>query len=182
MMQNDGEKLKSRIFCFLCAVLAGCIVANILLRLDRNLQAYVIPFVESEHFKQVTLKETFFYVLFQRLKQFVILLLLYKVFPAKYIFTTVVTALLCLFGFTMSCQMYYMGWNGVCYMILCLFPHYLIYLLLLGGLAGRQKMGEYVRNKSTFIVIAFGIFLLGVCMESFLSKIFLKNFLQYIGY
>ena len=38
-MPYESEKLKSRVFYYLCMVLAGCILANIVLRCDRDLQS-----------------------------------------------------------------------------------------------------------------------------------------------
>jgi len=40
-MPYESEKLKSRVFYYLCMVLAGCILANIVLRCDRNLQVFI---------------------------------------------------------------------------------------------------------------------------------------------
>ena len=46
-MPYESEKLKSRVFYYLCMVLAGCILANIVLRCDRNLQVFILPFTDS---------------------------------------------------------------------------------------------------------------------------------------
>ena len=46
-MPYESEKLKSRVFYYLCMVLAGCILANIVLRCDRDLQVFILPFTDS---------------------------------------------------------------------------------------------------------------------------------------
>ena len=80
-MPYESEKLKSRVFYYLCMVLAGCILANIVLRCDRNLQVFILPFTDSSRLAGVSVQQTLFYVLLQRTKQVAVVYLLYKVFP-----------------------------------------------------------------------------------------------------
>lgn len=82
-MPYESEKLKSRVFYYLCMVLAGCILANIVLRCDRNLQVFILPFTDSSRLAGVSVQQTLFYVLLQRTKQVAVVYLLYKVFPPK---------------------------------------------------------------------------------------------------
>ena len=134
-MPYESEKLKSRVFYYLCMVLAGCILANIVLRCDRDLQVFILPFTDSSRLAGVSVQQTLFYVLLQRTKQVAVVYLLYKVFPPKAVFSIGMSALLFLFGFVISCQMFYLGLSGVWFLLLCLFPHYLIYLGMLYYLA-----------------------------------------------
>ena len=112
-MPYESEKLKSRVFYYLCMVLAGCILANIVLRCDRNLQVFILPFTDSSRLAGVSVQQTLFYVLLQRTKQVAVVYLLYKVFPPKAVFSIGMSALLFLFGFVISCQMFYLGLSGV---------------------------------------------------------------------
>ena len=105
-MPYESEKLKSRVFYYLCMVLAGCILANIVLRCDRDLQVFILPFTDSSRLAGVSVQQTLFYVLLQRTKQVVVVYLLYKVFPPKAVFSIGMSALLFLFGFVISCQMF----------------------------------------------------------------------------
>lgn len=108
--------------------------------------------------------------------------MLYKVFPPKAVFSIGMSALLFLFGFVISCQMFYLGLSGVWFLLLCLFPHYLIYLGMLYYLAAEaRKVGEDKNKKRMAAMILILTFFVGILSESILSKIFLKNFLQYIG-
>ena len=120
-MPYESEKLKSRVFYYLCMVLAGCILANIVLRCDRNLQVFILPFTDSSRLAGVSVQQTLFYVLLQRTKQVAVVYLLYKVFPPKAVFSIGMSALLFLFGFVISCQMFYLGLSGVWFLLLCLF-------------------------------------------------------------
>lgn len=181
-MPYESEKIKSRVFYYLCMVLAGCILANIILRCDRNLQAFVLPFADSTQLAGVSVRKTLFYVFLQRAKQVVVVYLLYKVFPAKAVFSIGMSALLFLFGFAISCQMFYLGISGVWFLLLCLFPHYLIYIVMLYYLAVEiRRVGEDKNKKRMVMLVLIMTFLVGIVSESVLSKIFLKNFLQYIG-
>ena len=172
-MPYESEKLKSRVFYYLCMVLAGCILANIVLRCDRNLQAFILPFTDSSRLAGVSVHQTLLYVLLQRIKQVVVVYLLYKVFPPKAVFSIGMSALLFLFGFVISCQMFYLGLSGVWFLLLCLFPHYLAVEV--------RKAGEDKNKKRMAAMILILTFFVGILSESILSKIFLKNFLQYIG-
>ena len=93
-MPYESEKLKSRVFYYLCMVLAGCILANIVLRCDRNLQVFILPFTDSSRLAGVSVQQTLFYVLLQRTKQVAVVYLLYKVFPPKAVFSIGMSALL----------------------------------------------------------------------------------------
>ena len=105
-----------------------------------------------------------------------------KVFPAKAVFSIGLSVLLFLFGFVISCQMFYLGISGVWFLLLCLFPHYLIYLGMLYYLAVEvRKTGEDKMRKRMAVLVLIMTFFVGILSESILSKIFLKNFLQYIG-
>ena len=172
-MPYESEKLKSRVFYYLCMVLAGCILANIVLRCDWDLQVFILPFTDSSRLVGIPV---------QRTKQVVVVYLLYKVFPPKAVFSIGMSALLFLFGFVISCQMFYLGLSGVWFLLLCLFPHYLIYLGMLYYLAAEaRKVGEDKNKKRMGAMILILTFFVGILSESILSKIFLKNFLQYIG-
>ena len=151
-MPYESEKLKSRVFYYLCMVLAGCILANIVLRCDRNLQVFILPFTDSSRLAGVSVQQTLFYVLLQRTKQVAVVYLLYKVFPPKAVFSIGMSALLFLFGFVISCQMFYLELSGVWFLLLCLFPHYLIYLPLWDSvyqMVYRESMGIW-RNHGIF--------------------------------
>ena len=181
-MPYEIEKVKGRIFYYLCIVLAGCIMANIVLRCDRDLQMFVLPFVDSDRLMKTTMRQTMLHVFWQRAKQAVVVYLFYKVFPSKAVFAIGLSVLLFLFGFGISCQMFYLGISGVWFFLLCLFPHYLIYIGLLYYLAIQvQKVGEDRKKKQITALILIMMFFVGILSESILSKIFLKNFLQYIG-
>lgn len=181
-MPYESEKIKSRVFYYLCMVLAGCILANIILRCDRNLQTFVLPFADSTQLAGVSVRKTLFYVFLQRVKQVIVVYLLYKVFPAKAVFSIGMSVLLFLFGFAISCQMFYLGISGVWFLLLCLFPHYLIYIVMLYYLAVEiRRVGEDKNKKRMVMLVLIMTFLVGIVSESVLSKIFLKNFLQYIG-
>lgn len=181
-MPYESEKIKSRVFYYLCMVLAGCILANVVLRCDRDLQAFILPFTDSSQLAGISVQKTVLYVFLQRVKQMVIVYLLYKVFPAKAVFSIGLSVLLFLFGFVISCQMFYLGISGVWFLLLCLFPHYLIYLGMLYYLAVEvRKTGEDKMRKRMAVLVLIMTFFVGILSESILSKIFLKNFLQYIG-
>lgn len=181
-MLYETEQVKSRLFFYLCMVLTGCILANIILRCDRDLQAFTLPFVESGRILSSSVRQTVVYVLIQRVKQVIVVYLLYKIFPAKHVFSIGVSALLLLFGFAISCQMFYLGIAGVWFLLLCLFPHYLIYIGLLYYLSVQMaKVPETRRKKEIVLLIVIAVLLAGILCESIFSKIFLQNFNQYIG-
>ena len=109
--------------------------------------------------------------------------LLYKVFPPKAVFSIGMSALLFLFGFVISCQMFYLGLSGVWFLLLCLFPHYLIYLGMLYYLAAEaRKVGEDKNKKRMAAMILILTFFVGILSESILSKIFLKKFFPVFVY
>lgn len=181
-MPYETEQVKSRLFFYLCMVLTGCILANIILRCDRNLQAFTLPLIESSKLLSISIRQTVVYVSMQRAKQIIVVYLLYKIFPPKHVFAIGVSVLLLLFGFAVSCQMFYLGLAGVWFLLLCLFPHYLIYIGLLYYLSVEVRKGsEDRRKKGMVLLIVLAILLTGILCESIFSKIFLKNFLQYIG-
>ena len=78
--------------------------------------------------------------------------------------------------------MFYLGLAGVWFLLLCLFPHYLIYIGLLYYLSVQMaKVPETRRKKEIVLLIVIAVLLAGILCESIFSKIFLQNFIQYIG-
>lgn len=181
-MPYESEKIKSRLFYYLCMVLVGCILANILLRCDQDLQSFVLSFTDSTQITESSVQQTVFRVLMQRIKQIVMIYLLYKVFSARTVYSFIMSAMLILLGFLISCQIFYFGIPGVCLFLLCLFPHYLIYGWILYYMATKIQKGYEGGKHKQMVIFVLGVaFLAGILSESVLSKIFLKNFLQYMG-
>ncbi len=179
-MQYEMEKMKNGIIYFLIVVLAGCVLANIMIRCKQDVSMFYLPFSDYAEIDAMSAKKTFFYVLIQRAKQLILIYLLYKAIPGQVIFRTIMTGLLFLFGFVLSCQMYYLGMRGIIWLLLCLLPHYLIYMWLLYHLY-RYKEPSHERKKIVlYIGLSAAYFIAGVLTESVVSRIFLKNFLQYI--
>ena len=85
-------------------------------------------------------------------------------------------------GIVFSMSILQFGLTGGAVAVALLFPHYLIYLGMLYYLAAEaRKVGEDKNKKRMAAMILILTFFVGILSESILSKIFLKNFLQYIG-
>ena len=85
-------------------------------------------------------------------------------------------------GIVFSMSILQFGLTGGAVAVALLFPHYLIYLGMLSYLAAEaRKVGEDKNKKRMVAMILILTFFVGILSESILSKIFLKNFLQYIG-
>lgn len=179
-MSYESEKIKNTIVYFLIIVLSGCVLANVMIRCRQDVSMFYLPFSDYAGVEALPARQTFFYVLLQRAKQLLIVYLLYKVFPGQFVFRTIMTCLLFFFGFVVSCQMYYLGMQGIIWLMLCLFPHYLIYMWLLYHLYRYQDIGGTNRQSLLYFGLTAAYFLIGVMAESIVSRIFLKNFLQYI--
>ena len=179
-MSYESEKIKNTIVYFLIIILAGCVLANVMIRCGQDVSMFYLPFSDYAGVEALPARQTFFYVLLQRAKQLLIVYLFYKVFPGPVVFRTIMTCLLFFFGFVVSCQMYYLGMQGIIWLMLCLFPHYLIYMWLLYHLYRYQDTVGTNRQSLLYFGLTAAYFLIGVMAESIVSRIFLKNFLQYI--
>lgn len=181
-MSYEAEKIKNTIIYFLIIILSGCVLANAMIRCGQDVSMFYLPFSDYAGIQTLPARQTFFYVMIQRAKQLLIVYLLYKVLPGQFVFRTIMTCLLFFFGFVVSCQMYYLGLQGVIWLMLCLFPHYLVYMWLLYHMYRYRDIGREPRKFALYIGIMFACFLIGVLAESIVSRIFLKNFLQYIDF
>lgn len=180
-MSYEIEKLRKNILYFLAVVLLGSVVANVMIRCGQNMSMYCISYTDYGSISELTNAQTFFYVLSQRAKQFLVIILLYKVFSGPLVFRTIISGLLFIFGFAASCQLYYLGMQGVLWLLVCIFPHYFVYCWLIFHMYRYQQYGRDSKQVFLYFGLIISCFIVGVLSESIISSFLLKIFLQYIG-
>ncbi|MGN0435167.1 MAG: hypothetical protein ACI4D8_00895 [Wujia sp.] len=132
----------------------------------------------------VTLKgellSDFVFIVIKRIKQLFVIALLLKCFNPELIIKLLFTITGVVFGLFITVQIYYYGPQGIIIFLLCLLPHYLVYIFLIKNL---YDFNMYYKNEKLFvrfltvIIILLGI---GLVLEGFFSKFFLTKYYQYI--
>ena len=120
------------------------------------------------------------YVLITRIKQLFIIILCIKVFGSNMIKNSISIIICFLFGMLSTVQSYYFGFVGIIEIIIYMFPHYLIYYILIGEMCkiGKSHAGNKIPiGKKCLIFI---LFLVGIVFEGIFSRFFLEKFYQYI--
>ena len=179
-MEYENEKIKRVVLYSMLIVFIGSVLANIMIWRGQDISMFYLPYSDYDSVNAISGKGIMIYVLLERTKQFLIIFLIYKVAPKTLVFRMITTSLLFVFGFVISCQMYFLGLTGVVWLILCLFPHYIIYILLIYNLFRYKEIGTDQRQRVLYIGVLVLYFVLGVVSESIFSRILIKNFLQYI--
>ncbi|MGN0367469.1 MAG: hypothetical protein ACI4EK_01710 [Wujia sp.] len=179
MARDKG--LQNSLTMFVVFAVIGSIVSNILLQMGKNLQGMTIPFITEEQFLHIEMQKAFIRVLFRRVKQFGVLYLLYRVCSPKILVRVISNAAVFLFGIILSCQMYYFGLKGILWLVLCLLPHYFIYIFLFYHLSLYDVWKQQNKSIAMFWMISITYLVTGVLSECMISRFFIKIFLQYIG-
>lgn len=162
-------------------VVTGAIFADLFLCRDTADIPFYFPFETSNRLEAYSVSKTIIYVFIQRLKQFVILYLMFKVLRPHIMMRGIVFGLSFLLGIMCSCQFYQMGILGVVWLILCLFPHYILYLWGIGAMYRLRLTKETENNRYVYGILIIAFMVTGVLSEGIISKFFLKKFLQYMG-
>lgn len=127
------------------------------------------------------------YTIIQRTKQFILILLLMKLFPVSYVINGLILLAGGFIGVLFSVETFYDGFSGILYTILCFFPHYIFYFInvkMLSEYYGKNYViyhneGGKLKIISNFALNIF-IFLCGLVSEIVINQIFLKKFFLYL--
>lgn len=179
MARDKG--LQNSLAMFVAFAVIGSAVSNILLQMGKNLQGMTIPFIAEEQLVHVEMQSAFIHVLFRRVKQFGVLYLLYRVCPPKITMRVISNAAVFFFGIILSCQLYYFGLKGIFWLVICLLPHFLIYIFLFYHLSLYDIWKQRDKSFAIFWLLSITYLLTGVLSECMISRFFIKIFLQYIG-
>lgn len=160
------------------AVFAASIVTNILVGSGFEFEYLYLPGELIPVRLTDNVWNTFFIVFFQRLRQLVIIYLFMKVFEPEKIYALLAVMLGSLYGLLACTQSYYGGLDGLALICLYVFPHYIIYMALIGWCSRAINQSGIQRGKKIFVVLV-GL-VAGVVCECFISRFFLIQFYQHM--
>ena len=162
------------------AILLASFLINILIRLGYDFEYMDLTIYNLDTLDEVSYANTVLYVLLKRLKQCILIIVFMKLFNADLVYNLLVISLGFVFGILSTAQTYYNGFIGVVELVICIFPHYIIYLMLIYML--RKHFNSYVGEgfQGGKIMFSWVLLMAGVICEGFFLRFFLKYFYQYI--
>jgi hypothetical protein len=165
---------------FLCvmAVIVSSVIFNILIRSGYTMDGFVIGRENYEIISNADFFELTFITLFTRFKQLAVIYVLYRLVNSELAYDGIIMMCSFIVGGMICIQTFYQGISGVIELVLFLFPHYIFYFLAVKTMYTQLKRCGKTGTRGLMVVLL--LFLSGVLCELFFSKIFLREFYQYV--
>lgn len=167
-----------QVYLGLAAVILASIIINIFLRAGYSFDELVVGRGEYIKLIQNSIQDVALVTIIKRLKQLLIVYVIYKIINIDIAYCAVTTILCFLFGSMISIQSYYGGVMSVIELLLFLLPHYIFYILIIRNMYVYVKWKN--RSKVYVCVMILLLFMSGLLCEIFFSRFFLNEFYQYM--
>lgn len=177
-METIKSKGIDNCFLLFATVILAAFTVNMLISRGFDLSSLTLD-CNTDTFKGELLPD-FVYISIKRIKQLFIIGLLLKCFNPDIIVRLLWTITGVVFGLLITVQVFYYGSQGMLFLLLCLLPHYPVYIFLIKNL---YDFNIYCKNDKllmrffTLVLLLLGI---GLILECFFSKFFLIKYYQYI--
>lgn len=175
----ESKVNKSYIMAFLSVVFVS-IIFNLCIRKNINFEYLSIGIDDMYAIIHRSNRDVISYVIFKRLKQLLIILILIKAFGCGTIYNTLLVSLSGILGLLLSVQVYYLGIQGVIVLLLYLLPHYIFYCVSFYYCKRTKlfesKTDENIKNLICIIII----YVAGMVVEGVFMTNFLKFFYQHM--
>lgn len=165
---------------FVGAIIIATFVVNFMLRQNKDF-GYLNLSVYNYVGENVLSVPVVAFIFFRRLKQFVIIYAVMKLLKNDIILYAIIAFLGAMYGVLSCVQVYYDGLNGVILLLLYVMPHYILYIFLIIKTSAFIRYGSGEHRYARFFTFALVILIVGVGLESIISRFFLTNFYQYMG-
>lgn len=165
---------------FVGAIIIATFAVNFMLRQNKDF-GYLNLSVYDYVGKNVLSVPVAVFIFFRRLKQFVIIYAVMKLLKNETLLYAIIAFLGAMYGVLSCVQVYYDGLNGVILLLLYVMPHYILYIFLIIKTSEFIRYGSGEHRYARFFTFALVILIVGVGLESIISRFFLTNFYQYMG-
>lgn len=165
---------------YIFTIVISSMLINILLKLNINLDYMSIDIFSITSITNENNISIFAYLFLKRLKQLFIIYLLAKVINPEVLQNGIIIALIFMFGAFVSVQTYYYGFVGIVIFLACIFPQYIIYVLLIKYLCKNSKKEISIKKNYIYYINITLLLLLGVVLEQFFLIFFWGEVQQYI--
>lgn len=176
-----------RVIIFLLALTAMSFCINYLIASGFNLSFLQIDLQKIADNLSDNRGSLWLYTILQRVKQFVIIVIIMKLFPVSYVLNGLTLIIGGFVGTLFSIETFYEGFSGILYTILCFFPQFIFYFINIKMLS--EYYGDFTGNlghnspkvkKISYFFVIILVFLCGVFSEVTINQIFLKNIFQHL--
>ncbi len=170
----------SKSLLLIISVIFASIIINLFIRCGFDFSYLKLSAADINKLDEVSYTTSAIFVLIKRLKHIILIVLFMKVIKPEIVYSLLMIALSFMFGVFVTTQTYYSGMTGVIELILYLFPHYIVYIVLLYEIHKLIKdwtKDSYQLGKIVFFMV---ILCCGVLCEGIFSRFFLERFYQYI--
>lgn len=173
------EKVFNSFVVAIMSVVFASLMFNLFIRNEYDFRFLIIETRDIYSIALLEKQQVIQYIVINRIKQLLVVLVLFKAFGVEKICNVFVVLFGGLIGLFVSCQVYYVGLLGLVIILLYMLPHGLIYAW---GMyySYKAKMFYVKEDVSKKLVIFMMIFVLGVIVECVFMTFFLKNFYQHM--
>lgn len=173
-------KINNRFIIVFVSVLFVSLIFNLCIRNEIDFSYLNIDISDVSGLTLQGSKISIKYVVYKRIKQFVLVFVLIKGFGVDKIFNLLTVVGGGLIGLMVSVQVYYQGLTGLIILFGCTLPHYVLYYFgMYYSYKNKMFKSGYQDNLKKIIMVCL-IFVTGLMLELFFMTIFLKNFYQYM--
>lgn len=172
-----SKKMENKRFLFMMAsVFLSCFFINLFIRKGFDFEyLHIDVYSINDSFKIEYLSMVSFVTL-KRLKQFIILCILVNILNKDFVYNIIILLFGIALGIMLTVQTYYDGIVGIFLFILYIFPHYIVYFILLREICTNSYEGSNVKKYVIYLLL----FFMGLLFETFFSRFFLYKFYQYM--
>lgn len=168
-LQNYNELLISMVSIFFSSL-----IINIIMKKGGSFEYLIITMADIKRTITMPVISSFFIILFKRLKQLAVLIVLMKLFNPDIINRLAVVLLSSLYGILMSVQAYTGGITLVGTFLISILPQYILYFMCIDFTYKFYKGRVFNKNKVKFVCTIFMLTVIGAFLEENFLRFFLR--------
>lgn len=173
-------KLNNTYFMALVSIGFVSLILNLFIRNEMDFSYLLIDINSISNIISINKKSIIEYIMYSRLKQMFIIIILFKAFGTAKIYNALVIIFSSFLGFMLSIQVYYIGIDGIWILLVNVLPHYIFYYFSVWYGFKVRIFSNGIREEYKKILIFCIIFVIGMVFECFFMTFFLKIFHQYM--
>ena len=176
---NNVKINNSYLISLISAVLV-CFMCNMFIKQDINLEYLALELSDIKNMVIQNKQMIIGTVVFNRIKQFIIILIIMKAFGSNNTYNFFMVMLGGIIGLFLTVQIYYVGIQGLLIFFVYTMPHFIVYVFALYYSYKVNLFERGVEGKIKNLMITSIILFVGIIIECFFMTFFLKIFYQYM--
>lgn len=162
----------SELLVTMAAIFFSSLVINIIIKRGGTFDYLVFTVEDIKKFMNLPVVSSFLILLFMRIKQVLIVIVMMKIIKPEIIYNALIILLGALYEIIMSVQAYFGGVYYAGVFVVSILPHYIIYIFIIDLIFKFYKGRVFNKNKIRFTTSILMLTMVGVFMEENFLRIF----------